>query len=112
VRFVNGEMDTTFADAFIRSAGNPTNQWVTLQPRFRQKRLITRALQEPIVFEVITIDRCGHKKTATAQVLVPSNKDCLLDRNAFKADLSTPLGIKLGGLMPIICAFPGGGRNR
>ena len=94
VRFVNGNVDTTFADAFIRSAGNPANQWLTLQPLFRQTKLITRALQEPIIFEVMTIDRCGFQKTATAQVLVRSSNDCLLDRNVFKADLSTPLGIK------------------
>jgi len=94
VRFVNGNVDTTFADAFIRSAGNPTNQWLTLQPLFRQTKLITRALQEPIVFELTTIDRCGHKKTATAQVLVRSSNDCLLDRNVFKAEVGTPLGIR------------------
>ncbi|NOY76391.1 MAG: hypothetical protein GXO76_00840 [Calditrichaeota bacterium] len=94
VRFVNGKIDSSYADAFIRRTGNVPDQWITLQPVFTETRLITRALQEAIIFELHTQDRCGNRQTAQARVLVKSSNDCLLDRNVFKAEVGTPLGIR------------------
>ncbi|GBD93976.1 hypothetical protein BMS3Abin05_01572 [bacterium BMS3Abin05] len=94
VIYVNGQVDSSYADAFINRTGNVSDQWLDLQPAFTNTRLVTKAFQEVILFEVRSVDRCGNIKTARVQVFVRSGNDCFLDRNVFQAENSLPLGIK------------------
>jgi hypothetical protein len=94
VSFIDGSVDSSYADAFIAKGEFPAGQWITLQPKFGRTKLVTNAEQEVIRFEIRTADRCGNHKTATAQLTVHSSNDCMLDRNVFQASSGTSLGIK------------------
>ncbi len=94
ISYIDGTVDTTFADAFIAQGGFPADQWIELHPKFTNTKLITSAESEAIQFQIHTIDRCGNSKIATAQLLVHSSNDCMLDRNVFRPGSGTPLGIK------------------
>ncbi|MDZ7313509.1 MAG: hypothetical protein ONB45_19795, partial [candidate division KSB1 bacterium] len=94
VYFADGRVDTTFADTYIKSNPLTPKVWYEVSPAFTKTRLYTTARQELIRFEIRTRDVFGNLASASAVVEVRSSNDLVLDRNTFRADTETALGIK------------------
>ncbi len=85
VLLANGQIDSTYADDFISATQLEPNQWVNVRPPFADTRLLTQAEQEPIIFELRTVDIFGDFRTARARVTSQSNNGLVLERNVFAA---------------------------
>jgi len=93
VYYANGQVDSSYADAYIKTTRLTPNVWFDVKPIFTNTRLFTSAKEEDIRFEIRSLDIFGDFATASAAVLVRSSNDLLLDRNVYEADLQSPLGI-------------------
>lgn len=93
VRYTDGSIDRNYAASFIASTPLVERQWIDIEPRFNNTGLLTSAESEVIIFEIRTTDVCNNAATAQATITVMSDDDCLLDRNVFKPESETPLGI-------------------
>ncbi|MDZ7369017.1 MAG: hypothetical protein ONB43_24650, partial [candidate division KSB1 bacterium] len=93
VYFANNQIDSSYADAYIKATRLSPNVWHDVTPAFTNTRLFTAAKEEQIRFEIRTRDIFGAFATASASVLVRSNNDMVLDRNVFEAETQSPLGI-------------------
>lgn len=92
VQFADGTVDTTFADTFIDSASVQGQTWIPVPPFFTSTFFRTSAEEEQILFRLITMDKCDNYAMATAQIIVRSSNDCLLDLNVFNPNAKN-LGI-------------------
>jgi uncharacterized repeat protein (TIGR01451 family) len=93
VYFADGQVDTTFADAYIKSNLLRPDGWRDVTPDFTNTRLFTAAKEEEIRFEIRTRDRSGNFASAVAPVKVRSVNNMVLDRNVFRAEIEPTLGI-------------------
>jgi uncharacterized repeat protein (TIGR01451 family) len=93
VYFANNQIDSSYADAYIKATRLAPNVWHDVTPAFTNTRLLTAAKEEEIRFEIRARDIFGDFATASASVLVRSNNDMVLDRNVFEAENQSPLGI-------------------
>jgi len=94
IRFPGGEIVTDFADDFI-SANNITPEvWYEVDENYNPEFLITTANREPLVFEIRAIDIFGNEASAQSRVEVISSNYLVLDRNVFRPEAETPLGIR------------------
>jgi hypothetical protein len=93
VYYVNGQIDSSFADAYIKATRLSPNVWYDVMPTFTNTRLFTAAKEEQLRFEIRTRDIFGNFAAASDAVSVRSNNDLVLDRNVFEPDSQPPLGI-------------------
>jgi hypothetical protein len=93
VYFADGQVDTAFADAYIKSNLLQPDGWHDVTPDFTNTRLFTAAKEEEIRFEIRTYDTFGNSASATASVKVRSANNMVLDRNVFRAETEPTLGI-------------------
>jgi uncharacterized repeat protein (TIGR01451 family) len=94
VHFANGDIDSSFAEAFI--AANPRltpNVWHDVEPSFNNARLVTAAKQEELRFEIRTRDRLQRFASASASVRVQSGNDMALDRNVYEPERESGLNV-------------------
>jgi len=94
VYYVNGEVDTTFADDFIAATVLQPNTWQVIVPQFTNTRLLTAARIEPIKFELRIRDLFGRPDQAEAIVSVQSSNALSLDRNTFEPGYGEPIDIQ------------------
>ncbi|NOZ56405.1 MAG: hypothetical protein GXO73_06410 [Calditrichaeota bacterium] len=94
VRYTDGEIDSTYWDAFIASAPLVANQWITLVPPWVADRLRGAGEQEKVTFEVRAADRCGNNLIAQASVTVRSSNDFVLKKNVFRPGAGDPVVIR------------------
>jgi len=93
VYFANNQIDSSYADAYIKAMRLSPNLWHDVAPAFTNTRLFTAAKEEEIRFEIRARDIFGDFATASASVLVRSSNDMVLDRNVFEAESQSSLGI-------------------
>lgn len=93
VYFADNQIDSTYADEFIATHELAPNLWYDIDPKFIVTRMVTRAEQEPITFELRTRDVYGDLKTAQASVTIISVNDFNIDRNVFIPDQEDVLKI-------------------
>jgi len=93
VYFANGQIDSSFADAFIKATRLAPNVWYDVMPHFTNTRLFTAAKEEQLRFEIRARDIFGSFATASDAVVVRSNNDLVLDSNVYEAELRPALGI-------------------
>ena len=83
VYYANGEIDSTYADAFFETTRPVPQTWYQVEPLFRDTRLTTEAKEEQIVFELRIQDELGFRNSARAGVRIRSANAFTLDRNVF-----------------------------
>ncbi len=83
VYYANGDIDSTFADAFFETTRPMPQTWYQVEPLFRDTRLTTEAKEEEIVFELRIQDDLGFRNSARANVRIRSANAFTLDRNVF-----------------------------
>ena len=93
VYYANGQIDSSYAEAYIKTTRLAPNVWFDVAPVFTNTRLFTAAKEEEIRFEIRSRDIFGEFTTASDAVLVRSSNDLVLDRNVYEADRQSPLGI-------------------
>jgi uncharacterized repeat protein (TIGR01451 family) len=93
VYFADGSIDSTYADAYIKANLLQPDGWHDVMPDFTNTRLFTAAKEEEIRFEMRTRDTSGNFANAVAAVKVRSANDMVLERNVFRTDTETALGI-------------------
>jgi|GEM_PF-1614329 len=93
VYLADGSIDQSYADDFIMNNRLDPNQWLEVHEKYTNTRLVTAAEQEPIVFEIRTVDAFGTLRTAQTAVIVQSSNMFYLDRNIYEAFRPDPLGI-------------------
>lgn len=84
IRYADGEIDSTYWDAFIASAPAVANQWIQLIPPWVADRLRGAGEQEQVTFELRARDRCGNSLIAQASATVRSSNDFVLKKNVFR----------------------------
>lgn len=94
VYYANGDIDSSYADAFLRTTSPVPGMWYEVDPPFTGTRLTTDAREEPIVFELHIQDRYGYRSSARATVTVHSANALALDRNVFNPARNGRLGIR------------------
>ncbi len=95
IYFADNQIDSTYADEFIATHELAPNLWYDIEPKFIVIRMVTRAEQEPITFELRTRDVYGDLKTAQASVTIISFNDFNIDRNVFIPDQEDALKINV-----------------
>ncbi|MBD3376928.1 hypothetical protein GF406_18015 [candidate division KSB1 bacterium] len=90
----DGEIRKDFADAFISVTVLPAGVWVEVDPSYVHDHLITEDDQEELIFEIHVTDYYGNQRTDRASVIVMSSDRMFLDRNVYRPDLDSPLGIR------------------
>jgi len=93
VYYANGQIDSSYAEAYIKTTRLTPNVWLEVTPIFTNTRLFTAAKEEDIRFEIRSLDIFGDFATASDAVLVRSSNDLVLERNVYEADRQSPLGI-------------------
>jgi hypothetical protein len=83
VLFMNGRIDSSYADIFISQNVPVSNEWLVVQPPFDDTGIVSNADQEEIVFELSTIDVFGVHKTARAVVTVQNRNEFIIDPNVY-----------------------------
>ncbi|MDQ7051523.1 MAG: hypothetical protein Q9P14_00955 [candidate division KSB1 bacterium] len=83
VYYANGDIDSTFADAFFETTRPIPQIWYQVEPLFRDTRLTTEAKEEELVFELRIQDDLGFRNAARASVRIRSANVFTLDRNVF-----------------------------
>ncbi len=90
----DGEIRKDFADTFIGVTVLPAGVWVEVDPSYVHDHLITEDDQEELIFEIHVTDYNGNERTDRASVIVMSSDRMFLDRNVYRPDLDSPLGIR------------------
>ncbi len=96
VYLANGQMDTTYGDAFIAAHGLPPAQWTVIDPTYTDTKLPVDVAQAELVFEIRAVDFRDQWKSARATVTIESegNEDVIIDRDVFIPDQDFELPIK------------------
>jgi len=83
-----------FGDDYISTVQILPDTWSEVDERYRPLRLLTEAEEEPVIFEIRTVDIRGRDASAQATVTVTSSDYLVLDRNVFKPDIEDPMEIR------------------
>jgi len=94
VYFVNGRIDSSFADDYILDHPLLSGVWRQDLPLFGDTRLITSAQEEAVVFELRVRDQYGRLATAQTSITIISMNRMKLDRNVYEPDRQEPLAIQ------------------
>jgi len=94
VLFPNEQTDSTFADDYISTSVLTPDVWYEIDQMYKPVKMITTEKQEDLIFEIITLDRRNRKASAQATVTVVSSNYLVLDRNVYRPEFETALGIK------------------
>ncbi len=94
VYYVNGRIDSSFADDYILDHPLISGVWHQDLPLFGDTRLLTSALEEPVIFELRVRDAYGRMATAQSMIKIFSMNRMKLDRNVYEPDRQEPLAIQ------------------
>ena len=94
VLFPNEQTDSTFADDYIGTSALTPDVWYEIDQMYKPLKMITTEKQEDLIFEIVTLDRRNRKASAQATVTVVSSNYLVLDRNVYRPEFETALGIK------------------
>lgn len=94
IRFPDGGTATDFADEFIFTNTLTPDVWYEVDENYNPEFLITTAKREPLIFEIRATDIFGTEASAQSIVEVISSNYLVLDRNVFRPEAETPLGIR------------------
>jgi len=94
VYYVNGRIDSSFADDYILDHPLISGVWHQDLPLFGETRLLTSALEEPVIFELRVRDAYGRMATAQSMIKIFSMNRMKLDRNVYEPDRQEPLAIQ------------------
>jgi len=94
VLFPNEQTDSTFADDYISASSLTPDVWYEVDQMYKPEKMITTEKQENLIFEIIATDRRDRKASAQTTVTVVSSNYLVLDRNVFRPESETALGIK------------------
>ena len=94
VYLANNQIDSSYGDVFIKNTKLIPDQWFRVEPDYKPIALLTNAKQEPIKFEIHTLDEYGNRAIANTDVMIHEANDLSLDRNTFEPDLQDPLQIR------------------
>jgi len=90
----DGQIIKDFADDFISITVLPAGVWVEVDPSYVHDHLMTKDDQEELIFEIHVTDYNDNKRTDRVSVIVTSSDRMFLDRNVYRPDLESPLGIR------------------
>ena len=94
VLFPNEQTDSTYADDYISTSVLTPDVWYDIDQMYKPIKMITTEKQETLIFEIISYDKRDRKASAQTTVTVVSSNYLVLDRNVYRPDSETSLGIK------------------
>ncbi len=83
INMPTGQIDSSYADDFIRITQPAIGDWTTIEPEFQITQMYTRKNQEQLIFELHATDYYDQSKSSSAPVTVMSEGFFTIDRNVF-----------------------------